>query len=58
MKRYNTIHTDAEYKAQGFRPYEIPMIRRHDELYNKWVDEVITEEEKEEMFTLAAQLEL
>ena len=57
MKK-NTIHTDAEYMAQGFRPYEIPKIRRHDELFNLWVDGVITEEEKEEMFTLVAELEL
>lgn len=57
MKK-NTIHTDAEYMAQGFRLYEIPKIRRHDELFNLWVDGVITEEEKEEMFTLVAELEL
>lgn len=57
MKK-NTIHTDAEYMAQGFRPYEVPMIRRHDELYNLWVDGTITEEQREEMFTLQAELEL
>lgn len=57
MKK-NTIYTDAEYMAQGFRPYEVPMIRRHDELYNLWVDGTITEEQKEEMFTLQAELEL
>ena len=57
MKK-NTIHTDAEYMAQGFRPYEVPMIRRHDELYNLWVDGTITEEQKEEMFTLQAELDL
>jgi hypothetical protein len=57
MKK-NTIYTDAEYMAQGFRPYEVPMIRRHDELYNMLVDGTITEEQKEEMLTLQAQLEL
>ena len=57
MKK-NTIYTAAEYMAQGFRPYEVPMIRRHDELYNLWVDGTITEEQKEEMFTLQAELEL
>lgn len=54
----NTIYTDAEYKKQGFRDWEVPMIRRHDELYYKWEEGMITEEEKEEMLTLAAQLEL
>ena len=54
----NRICTDEEYMAQGFRPYEVPMIRRHDELYNLWVDGTITEEQKEEMFTLQAELEL
>lgn len=57
MKK-NTIYTDAEYMAQGFRAWEVPMIRRHDELYNMWADGTITEEQKEEMFTLQAQLEL
>lgn len=52
------MYTDAEYKKQGFRDWEVPMIRRHDELYYKWEEGIITEEEKEEMFTLAAQLEL
>lgn len=54
----NTIHTDAEYRKQGFREWEIPLIRRHDELYNMWEDGYITEEEKEELFSLQAQLEL
>ena len=49
------MYTDAEYKKQGFRDWEVPMIRRHDELYYKWEENMITEEEKEEMFTLAAQ---
>ena len=52
------VRTNEEYKAQGFRPYEIPMIRRHDELFGLWKIGVITEEEKEEMFTLQAELEL
>ena len=55
--KVNTM-TDAEYKKQGFRDWEVPMIRRHDELYYKWEEGMITEEEKEEMLTLAAQLEL
>lgn len=54
----NTIYTDAEYRRQGFRDWEVPMIRRHDELYYKWEEGMITEEEKEEMLTLATQLEL
>ena len=33
MKK-NTIYTDIEYMVQGFKAREVPMIRRHDELYN------------------------
>lgn len=57
MKK-NTIYTDAEYMAQGFKAWEVPMIRRHDELFNMWVDGIITEEQEEEMVTLQKQLGL
>ena len=33
MKK-NTIYTDIEYMAQGFKARKVPMIRRQDELYN------------------------
>lgn len=58
MTRYNTIYTDAEYKAQGFKENEVEKIRRHDILFNKKVDGNITEEEKEEMFRLVEELKL
>ena len=34
----NTIFTDAEYMAQGFRDDEVADVRRSDILFNKWVD--------------------
>ena len=55
---YNTIFTEEEYLAQGFTREEYPMINRHDELFNKYKDNEITEEEKEEMWTLAKKLNL
>lgn len=36
---FNPICTDEEYAEQGFSPAEIPLIRRHDMLFNqkqKW----------------------
>lgn len=54
--RPNTIHTDKEYMAQGFTAEEIPMIRRHDELYNMANDKTI--EQWEEMFALVEELGL
>ena len=53
---YNKIYTDAEYMAQGFTKEEVPMIRRHDELFNMWKDGNITEEEKTEMYDLIKKL--
>ena len=41
MKK-NTIYTDTEYMAQGFKAWEVPMIKRHDELFNMWVEEMVT----------------
>ena len=54
--RYNTIHTDEEYMAQGFTAQEVPMIRRHDELFNKDVDGIITAEEEAEMVAIIKTL--
>lgn len=34
--KYNIIYTDKEYMAQGFTREEVPMIRKHDELYNEY----------------------
>ena len=48
----------ADHVVAEFVDLEIKAIRRHDELYNLWVDGAITEEQKEEMFTLQAELEL
>lgn len=58
MCRKNEIKTDEGYLAEGFSLDEVPKIRRHDILFNKCVDEEITEEEKEEMFALINELEL
>ena len=54
----NEIKTDEGYIAEGFTLEEVPKIRRHDVLFNKCVDGDITEEEKEEMFTLIDELGL
>lgn len=32
----NTIYTDKEYMEQGFTVQEVPMIREHDILFNKY----------------------
>ncbi len=56
MTRLNKIYTDAEYIAQGFRPEEVPEIRRCDILYNKMKLEGWTDEEEAEYFRLAEKL--
>lgn len=55
MKK-NTIYTDKEYMAQGFSAFEVPMIRRHDELFNR--RDELTDEERNEMYTLVDELGL
>jgi hypothetical protein len=47
MKRYNTVETIEGYIAQGFTAEEAPKAQRHDILFNKWVDGIITEEDAE-----------
>ena len=46
----NKIYTDEEYMAQGFKAWEVPLIRKHDELFNAYQLEkaLLTEEEREE----------
>ena len=56
-RSYNEILTDEEYMAQGFTAKEVPMIRRHDELFNM-ADECRTAEETAEMFHLSEVLGL
>lgn len=52
----NTIFTDAEYMKQGFTAQEVPMVRRHDVLFNK--GEERTEEETKEMVAIQKELGL
>ena len=52
MKTLNKIYTNKEYMAQGFTVEEIPLIKEHDELYNKYVLEGLTTIEKDRMFHL------
>lgn len=52
----NIIHTNEEYMAMGFTAEEVPMIRRHDELFNMGTSR--TEAETEEMFNLIEKLGL
>lgn len=54
--RLNEICTDEQYIAQGFTVEEVPMIRRHDELFNKSVTDSLTSEEEEEMYNLIETL--
>ena len=56
----NKIYTDAEYMAQGFKAWEVPLIRRHDELFNKYQQEdawdTLTEEQIAEFSLLVKTL--
>jgi hypothetical protein len=54
----NKIYTNAEYMAQGFTADECPRIRRHDELYNKWIAQGLTVAEDEELNKLVKELGL
>lgn len=56
---YNKIYTDEEYIAQGFTAEEVPMIRRHDILFNQYKrDGFLNEEEEAEMFRLIEILKI
>ena len=54
----NKICTDEEYMKQGFSRQEVPLIREHDELFNKWQLEGLTEEEDDRMCYLIEYLGL
>ena len=56
--RYNTIYTDEEYMAQGFTAQEVPMVKRHDIIFNKDVDGEATEEEMAELVAIQRALGL
>ena len=58
MRKYNTIFTAEEYMAQGFTAEEVPMIERHDRLFNKNSSGLATDEEIAEMYELADKLGL
>lgn len=56
----NTIFTDAEYMAQGFRADEVADVRRSDILFNQWVDDGgwLSEEDNHEYVGLITKLGL
>jgi len=54
----NTIKTNEEYLAEGFTVAELPLIRRHDELFNKYALGTITDTENEELDALVEELGL
>ena len=58
QKRYNTIYTKEEYMKQGFKEWETVYAKRHDILFNKYVDEDISRAEMIEMFFIAKLLKL
>ena len=64
MPEINPILTDEGYMAEGFTAEECPKIRRHDELFNQYVNSQyfnipeLTEAEKQEMSDLAEELGL
>ena len=58
MSKLNTIFSNKEYIAQGFTEEEVTLIKRHDILFNKYQTIGLTEEEKEEMFSLINTLRL
>ena len=55
---YNTIYTIEEYMEQGFTREEAEMVREHDIIFNKDVDEETTEEERARMFEIIRILDL
>ena len=56
---YNTIYTDKEYMAQGFTAEEVPMIRRHDILFNQYKrNGFLTAEEEAELMHLIKVLKI
>ena len=56
----NKIYTDEEYMAQGFEAWQVPLIRRHDELFNKYQQEeawdTLTDEQVAEFSLLVKTL--
>lgn len=61
----NTIKTNEEYLAEGFTVAELPLIRRHDELFNEYQTlhkggewDTLTEEQWEEYNNLVDTLGL
>ena len=59
----NKIYTDKEYLEQGFTTEELPMIRKHDELFNEYQRQFgtnwqLTEQQWEEYNNLVIALKL
>ena len=54
----NKIYTATEYMAQGFTADEVPLITRHDILFNKSIDGLATADELDEMFVIQKLLGL
>lgn len=59
----NKIYTDKEYFEQGFTTEELPMIRKHDELFNEYQRQFgtnwqLTEQQWEEYNNLVIALKL
>lgn len=57
---FNTIYTAEEYMAQGFTAKEVPMVMRHDELFNRYKrsGDNLPERQMAEMFELVKRLGL
>ena len=56
---YNKIYTDEEYMTQGFTAEEVPMIRRHDILFNQYKrNGFLTAEEEAELMHLIKVLKI
>ena len=55
---YNKIKTFTEYANEGFTEQEIPLIKRHDVLFNLYKFGQITEEEHEELLQLITALKV
>lgn len=58
MITLNKIYTNEEYMKQGFSVEEVPLIREHDLLFNKWQLEGLTEAEDERIDYLVKVLDL
>lgn len=55
---YNTIYTIEEYMKQGFTEEEAMKMKRHDIIFNKYLDGEATDAEMEELYSIQRELNI